>query len=94
MLFWPHNFFSVRFNVVQRSFQTTDFTLLGMAGRMQGLFLHNNLSLVSQEEVYILQMFLLNGMEIRLAKTSGWPFLFSYQTSFACKILVMLVSYV
>ena len=65
-----------------------------MAGRMQGLFLHNKLSLVSQEEVYILQMFLLNGMEIRLAKTSGWPFLFSYQTSFACKILVMLVSYV
>ena len=43
--------------------------------------------------MYIL-LFLPNGMEIRLAKTSGWPFSFSYQTNFAQKMLAMLLSYV
>ena len=53
MLFRPPTiFFSVRFNVGQRSFQTHDFTLLSMAGRIQGLLLHNNSSLVSGGDVY------------------------------------------
>ena len=63
-----------------------------MAGRIQGPLLHNNSSLVSGGDVYSSVFAKWNGN--KAGKDSGWPFSFSYQTNFACKMLTMLVSYV